>query len=617
MSQLSQSKVVAMDLTRLTRENLLNLCWDLELDFNDDMPASKLREVILESNSDNEEIEHFGNMYLLDQEEEVQRAQRKERWRQEELEAERRHEEHITRMQELDEEIERLNCELVALQQSGQSVDVAHERCDVAAVPFKTEAKATGQTSVDEVHERCDVAAVPIKAEERATGQKFADVPHERCVSAAVPFRAEESAAGLISVDIAAVPFEAKEKASACKGMEQVLTHSEGKELAVTAGCEGSVVGETKLRLTECSIEPCSPVDHVDERQRRTKGSRFGTKECAKRRKRPKNRSAARLAISAARLTRTFKRRGGFARKGPLSSLTGLNRRRLSGRRVRNRSAQSTRPRSYDELIGNHQDWAREMAEEHIGDEERQSRTKGSQVRTKKRAQGRKRPKGNNKAKLEMSTTRLSKGFKRRGKIARKVPLSSLTGLYRVRPNRRKRKAHRTRQCLKDRLLGNYPDSPREKSDEHVGAGEHQRWAKGSVDGTKRRAKRRKRRKNRQAKIATRLRNVFKWRSEISRKLPYRKRPSGQRTKKREAHGVRKWSKGKRPFRCSRGALDGVRGKRVGGFRGAGSDSKSASRNVAGFGSRAIDACCRPRFSRKSFRARPPRVRLRVVANSC
>lgn len=77
-------------------------------------------------------------------------------------------------------------------------------------------------------------------------GQTSVDVAHERCGVAAVPFKAEERAS-------AVVPFKAKEKASAYRETVEIRTCFEEKELVVEAGCEDSVVVETELRLTECS----------------------------------------------------------------------------------------------------------------------------------------------------------------------------------------------------------------------------------------------------------------------------------------------------------------------------------------------------------------------------
>lgn len=86
-----------MELMRLTKDNLLNLSWDLDLEFEDDTPASKLREVILDSKSNTADFEHFGNMYLLEQE-----------W----IEKQRiKEEEHRKAMQELSEEEERFKRE--------------------------------------------------------------------------------------------------------------------------------------------------------------------------------------------------------------------------------------------------------------------------------------------------------------------------------------------------------------------------------------------------------------------------------------------------------------------------------------------------------------------------
>ncbi|KAH7962035.1 hypothetical protein HPB52_014008 [Rhipicephalus sanguineus] len=240
-----------------------------------------------------------------------------------------------------------------------------------------------------------------------------------------------------------------------------------------------------------------------------------------------------------------------------------------------------------DELQGSHQHCARETGEACDDVDVCQRRTKGSQVGTKKRAKGRKRPKD----KVAKVATRLRKGFKRRSEIARKVPLSSLTGIYRMRPSSRKDKsaAHSTRKRPNVELIGNHRDSTHVTADEHGDADEHRRWTEGSKFCSKKRAKRRKRPKNRNAaKTATRLKSGFRRRREIARRVRfssltgvYRMRPSRRKKKKRAAYCARKGSEGKTPPRCLfRGALAQVRVRKVGDLREEGGGDKGGVNGV-------------------------------------
>ncbi|KAH7951112.1 hypothetical protein HPB52_004743 [Rhipicephalus sanguineus] len=349
-------------------------------------------------------------------------------------------------------------------------------------------------------------------------GLTSVDVEHKRC-------------------DVAAVPLTAEEKASAGESIAETLTRSKERELAATSGCEGSV------------------------EKRSTKSKPYSTTDDSK--------------------------EGAPAKEGVGSS---------EGSRV-NRGVHRRAPRPTereDELLGDHQDSAREEVGEGFDNvDECQRRTKGSKGGTKKRAKRRKRPKDKNAAEIAM---RLKKGFKRRNEKARKVPLSSLTGLYRMRPRGQKEEksaTHCTRNRSEDELMRNHQDSKRETAEEHVDADEHRRRTECSKVCTKKRAKGRKRPKERNAtKVATRLRKKFKSRHEIARevRLPswtgfYRMRPSRRKKKKREAHGSRKGSMGKGTPRCSfRGTFDLVRNRVVGEFcEAAGGDKgKSASRNVVG-----------------------------------
>ncbi|KAH7943938.1 hypothetical protein HPB52_013453 [Rhipicephalus sanguineus] len=433
--------------------------------------------------------------------------------------------------------------------------------------------------------------------------------------------------------DVAAVPLTAEEKASAGEGIAETLTRSKERELAATSGCEGSVekrstkskpysttddskegapakegVGSSEgsrvNRGAECTGEllDVSPAVRIAENERdptlRDQGPQGLTEEL----------SGGDNAVT----------NSSFVRERPckdVSSGIGLEKVELSASLATERE---------DELLGN-QDSAREEAGERFNDvDECQRRTKGSKGGTKKSAKRRKRPKDKNAAEIAM---RLKKGFKRRNKKARKVPLSSLTGLYRMRPRGQKEKkcaAHCTRNLSEDELMRNHQDSKRETAEEHVNADEHRRRTECSKVCTKKRAKGRKRPKDRNAtKVATRLRKKFKSRREIARqvRLPsgtgfYRMHPYRRKKKKREAHDSRKGSVGKRTPRCSfRGTLKQVRHREVGDLRevAGGDKEKSATGKVVRLDEGVINfhAYRTPRLTRKAFWARPPRVRLK------
>ncbi|XP_049268059.1 uncharacterized protein LOC125756990 [Rhipicephalus sanguineus] len=118
-------------LMRLTKDSLLQLCWELDIEVDDDMPAYKIREIIVGSKNKEEDIDYFWNLILSYQEQKIEEAKRVQQHRKE--------------MQAMDEEIERLERGLDRKQRSGQSVDVAHERCEEqsSAVQFRAVGKAS------------------------------------------------------------------------------------------------------------------------------------------------------------------------------------------------------------------------------------------------------------------------------------------------------------------------------------------------------------------------------------------------------------------------------------------------------------------------------------------
>ncbi|KAH7948206.1 hypothetical protein HPB52_019398 [Rhipicephalus sanguineus] len=427
---------------------------------------------------------------------------------------------------------------------------------------------------------------------------------------------------------------QTEEKASAGEGIAETLTRSKERELAATSGCEGSVekrstkskpysttddskegapakegVGSSEgsrvNRGAECTGEllDVSPAVRIAENERdptlRGQGPQGLTEEL----------SGGDTAVTNCSLVRERPCKD-------VSSGIGLEKVELSASLATERE---------DELLGNHQDSAREGAGEGFDDvNECQRRTKGSKGGTKKSAKRRKRPKDKNAAEIAMS---LKKGFKRRNEKARKVPLSSLTGLYRMRPRGQKEKkcaAHCTRNRSEDELMRNHQDSKHETAEEHVNADEHRRRTECSKVCTKKCAKGRKRPKERNAtKVATRLRKKFKSRRETARqvRLPsgtgfYRMRPNRRKKQKREAHDSQKGSAGKGTPRCSfRRAFEPVRNRVVGEFcEAAGGDKcKSATGTVVRPDEGVINfhAYRTPRLTRKAFWARPPRVRLK------
>ncbi|KAH6924439.1 hypothetical protein HPB50_017496 [Hyalomma asiaticum] len=95
-----------MDLTSLTKASLLMLAEEFDLDVDEDLPESEIRNIIVESGSDPEDIEYFGTLILINQEREM-----KER-----IEDERRRQE----LKYLNDEIERLDRERKAMQRDNQ-----------------------------------------------------------------------------------------------------------------------------------------------------------------------------------------------------------------------------------------------------------------------------------------------------------------------------------------------------------------------------------------------------------------------------------------------------------------------------------------------------------------
>ncbi|KAH7955858.1 hypothetical protein HPB52_004558 [Rhipicephalus sanguineus] len=350
-------------------------------------------------------------------------------------------------------------------------------------------------------------------------GLTSVDVEHKRC-------------------DVAAVPLTAEEKASAGEGIAETLTRSKERELAATSGCEGSVekrstkskhysttddskegapakegVGSSEgsrvNRGAECTGEllDVSPAVRIAENERdptlRGQGPQGLTEEL----------SGGDNAVTNSSLVRERPCKD-------VSSGIGLEKVELSASLATERE---------DELLGNHQDSAREEAGEGFDDvDECQRRTKGSKGGTKMRAKRRKRLKDKNAAEIAM---RFKKGFKRRNEKARKGPLSSLTGLYRMRPRGQKENksaAHCTRNRLHQEACEREKASERKKCDKGRDAVEKE------VQKSARKL---------QEKCDCHHGQVF-----------YRMRPNytnRRKKKKREAHDSRKESAGKGTSRCS------------------------------------------------------------------